>query len=430
MNRYGTTPEKQKDKDSKEEQEKKGEYLMSVAACLQDGEGHQVAPDACLKDDEDKKPQCCTLAQIEVFKDVVKAMGPASRHCCLRHILAMVLEYKGVENLKNLLTHLFKVVRYPALLKELKELMGSNGDHIVAELLVMYHNIGEKPLDSILDAVQPRWKCALEREKNACQPKNNCHLTYFCDPCSASVQNHMDATVLNKEEVDRAEENQEEPELFSSHARDHRHAQGGLAPVWPPGACYNISKPWFTLKCIESFPYNPTQGYELNKKPTCLQRLLAKIKEENNPAVNKEDDDQEEKTTVEETEEESRSHTPKKVRFCDQVTKIEPQKECDDTKEENKTEAGPGKKSIPGYPSYKNYLNDILPVNIPYNVQSPQQLQQPSTLQKTEDKEEIPPVTSDEVTLPPLHACLTPTGNRIQDHLGLRFKTQAHKRLV
>ena len=82
-------------------------------------------------------------------------------------------------------------------------------------------------------------------------------------------------------------------------------------------------------------------------------------------------------------------------------------------------------------PQYENYLKDVLPDHLHEEQATDSRLEAMDTFHQSQGGGyELDPLMAEEEFLPPvpLSACLHPTGNRVQDRLGISFKTEAHQR--
>ncbi len=380
------------------------------------------------KEVQDELEMC--WGQTNSFIEVLEHIGQCAAHCCLHEVLAKVLEYKGVEILKEILTNLFKVVRIPAYLDKLKMMLGMNGEHMVTELVVLFDSLGQRPMDSttILEAVQPYWQCSKTAEAPIGNP---CHT----HASSASIQNGLDALISRNdflpgstcmEKVVGPLSPAYQPRVTTDTTDVSKDgAKPGLAPNWPPGYCYNIRKPLLTIQCIEAFPYNPTLGYQ--PKPSFMPKNLPYQCKTETKTV----------TTPVPAENvpvniktgmglEVVPPTQKRVRFINDEGRISSPEEPYQPQD---------RRDSLGFPRYKTYLNNILPIKLEHSQDMNAQMQE-SPWSKVVESPSIIPNPNPGFTahqqsnkkLPPLSYCLQPTGDRIQDSLGLRFKTQAHKR--
>ena len=420
------------------------------------------------KQSDSKKEDICTLAletwEMCMLEGVINNIGPARRHCCFKDILIKVYEYEGGEVLKTVLEKLFEGVKNPdpACKAKFERYFGDNADHIMLEIMQLYEHLGQN-IKGILDIVAFDWKlgeatrnmtdfaafqCLLDDVNRCCRGKEDAAPKPEAPPplnIAEEAKKGHDAYV-----------NALYQSLQKPVPTGHTPGVPGVAPVWPPGS-YITNKPWMTLQCTESYPTRA--GDEFKRKKTMVDSLYLK-----------------------------RSKIPKRVTFADGTCINDEDGTCNTTE--------PIVIPRHGFPRYKGYLDDILPVHIDWDLEKPlPDSQKPPSLIPPFAQPPLPsPPTSPHRTTPPrsaspgplllspplpaasttpspaplptplpasprrpealpdaveilgelsdvtsaggkkrlpplpLAATLEPTGDRIQDRLGLCFKSKAHKR--
>jgi len=425
----------------------------------------------CEEVDGDRKEQ--DLWVMSLIEGVISDMGPIRQHCCFRDILLKIFEYEGASAVRTCLdtffTHCDQLMSCDMFLRY----FGDNAGHIQQEIAQLKTSLGND-IRKIVDIIEVAWtfgnsirnmtdfqafQCLLGKDNSGCKGKQDigCVKKDAADPLAKEKQSpaEMQEAYLQRlrDTLDRLT-NKPDAKQGVSQASDKPCSDKkveGVAPVWPPGS-YITNKPWMSLQSTLAYPtrYNEVSKRRKTNVNSALSGFvepLAQAKEaaakamENGQGLN------------------ILPRTPpegKKVTFADEnqpgSSTSYPSRAADEAIKEKFS-------ACHGLPRYTEYLNDIIPspidgksckniepichknISLDTAALTEQASKTPLTsakdvafpsLPRSEDmmqdggKKRLPPLAPGQPK--PLSQCLEPTGNRIQDHLGLSFKTQAHKR--
>jgi len=384
---------------------------------------------------------------MSLIEGVISEMGPVRQHCCFRDILLKIFEYEGPGAVRRCLDTLFINSDSLMTCDAFRRYFGDNAAHIYHEIVQLKHALGDD-IRRIVDIIEVAWtygnairnmtdfqafQCLLDENNSGCKGKQSLQelprlnqeeldkdAALPCDEREEYLQKLRDSLdkLAHKPQQDQGQK--DSPADLKAPRCQQEGQVAGRHPLWPPGA-YITNKPWMSLQSTKAYPTQFTDECKRRKTnvDSALSGFVEPLKES------------------------------KRVTFADEclpAPSISYPSRTADVELKNKMTA-----DAHGLPRYTKYLNEIIPSPLMKKAapleQTERDLQQalptlqpepafPSlphsdALQQSQDsgsgRKQLAPLMSPPQP-PPLSQCLEPTGNRIQDHLGLSYKTLAHKR--